>query len=140
MSDHASGADAATSTAFALARELASTFAATAVARDRQGGTAKRERDLLRASGLLGFSVPRALGGAGGTWTDTMRLVRLLASADGSLAHLFGFHHLLLATVRLFGHREQWTRHYREAIERRAFWGNALNPLDTRTTIRRVSD
>ncbi|MEA2700930.1 MAG: hypothetical protein QOI66_5201 [Myxococcales bacterium] len=124
---------------FAVAATLIESFAETAVARDRQGGTAKRERDLLRLSGLLGFSIPVEFGGAGGSWADTMRLVRAFAAVDGSLAHLFGFHHLLLATVRLFGHHKQWSHHYAETVRRAWFWGNALNPLDTRSTIRRAA-
>ena len=43
----------------ALAASLAREFAATAIERDRRGGTPKRERDALRASGLLALLVPR---------------------------------------------------------------------------------
>jgi len=119
----------------AVADDLAETFARTAVERDKEGGTARRERDLLRASGLLTLTIPRQYGGQGATWAETLRVVRRLARVDGSLAHLFGFHHLLLATVRLFGAPEQWTRLFTNTAECAWFWGNALNPLDTRTTI-----
>jgi alkylation response protein AidB-like acyl-CoA dehydrogenase len=127
-----SRASAATADAVAgLARALAGT----AVERDRRGGTAKDERDLIRASGLLGLSIPRAFGGAGASWSETLAVVRRLARSDGSLAHLFGFHHLLVATVRLFGDDDQWRLAYGETAARRLFWGNALNPLDARTHI-----
>jgi alkylation response protein AidB-like acyl-CoA dehydrogenase len=119
--------------------DLAAALAETAVERDRQGGNAKRERDLIRASGLLGLSIPRGLGGAGASWAETQGVVRQLAQVDGSLAHLFGFHHLLLATVRLFGDQAQWTEAYQSTLAHAWFWGNALNPLDTRTTIRPVA-
>jgi alkylation response protein AidB-like acyl-CoA dehydrogenase len=119
----------------AVADELARAFAATAIERDKLGGTAKRERDLLRASGLLALSVPTSLGGYGASWTLVMEVVRRLARVDGSLAHLFGFHHLLLGTARLFGPEAQWAPWLRSTVERGWFWGNALNPLDTRTTI-----
>ena len=36
-----------------IAQELAEQFAKTAVARDKKGGNAKYERDLIRESGLL---------------------------------------------------------------------------------------
>ena len=49
----------------AVAEALARDFAASAAERDRAGGTAKRERDLLRESGLLALSVPQELGGGG---------------------------------------------------------------------------
>ena len=120
-----------------LAEELARNFAATAVERDRHGGTPKHERDALRASGLLALTVPRELGGHGADWTTTLRVVRTIGRADGSLAHVFGFQHLLLATVRLFGNRAQFERLARATAEENLFWGNALNPLDTRTTMAR---
>jgi alkylation response protein AidB-like acyl-CoA dehydrogenase len=119
----------------ARADALAAALAETAVDRDRRGGTAKRERDLIRASGLLALSIPRSEGGEGATWAETQRVVRQLARVDGALAHLFGFHHLLLATVRLFGEPVQWRRAYAGTVANRWFWGNALNPLDTRATI-----
>jgi alkylation response protein AidB-like acyl-CoA dehydrogenase len=120
----------------AVAGALAVDFEATAVRRDRAGGTPKRERDALRASGLLGLIVPNELGGGGATWTTTLRTVRVVARADGSLAHVFGFQHLLLATVRLFGNRTQFEGLARRTVAERWFWGNALNPLDARSTLR----
>jgi alkylation response protein AidB-like acyl-CoA dehydrogenase len=117
----------------AAASALADRLAQTAAARDLAGGTAKTERDLVRASGLLTLSIPTDLGGAGAGWPEVMQVVRRLARVDSSIAHLFGFHHLLVATVRLFGTPEQ-ARHYLGETARRGwFWGNALNPLDPRT-------
>lgn len=115
-------------------------FAATAAERDRQGGTPKAERDALRQSGLLALSIPADLGGLGASWDRTLEAVRRLARVDSSLAHVFGFHHLLLATAQLFGQPAQW-RPWLEGTARDAlFWGNALNPLDRRTLARRTSD
>ncbi len=119
----------------AKVERLAAALASTAVDRDRRGGTAKCERDLIRESGLLTLSIPIEEGGAGAAWPLTLQAVRRLARVDGSLAHLFGFHHLLLATVRLFGSEAQWRAAYAGTVAGRWFWGNALNPLDTRTTI-----
>lgn len=127
----------ASSLPVALAEELAHDFAATAVERDRRAGTPKRERDLLRRSGLLALVVPAELGGGGADWTTALRTVRAIARADGSLAHVFGFQHLLLATVRLFGNAAQFERLARATAQERLFWGNALNPLDTRARIAR---
>jgi alkylation response protein AidB-like acyl-CoA dehydrogenase len=120
-----------------VAESLARDFGVTAAARDRLGGTPKRERDALRASGLLALVVPARLGGAGESWSTAFRTVRILARADGSVAHVFGFQHLLLATVRLFGTQAQFDALAAETVERRLFWGNALNPLDTRAKIDR---
>lgn len=113
---------------------LIEALAATAVERDRQGGVPRTERDLLRASGLLALSVPAGLGGQGAAWADVSELVRRLARVDSSLAHVFGFHHLLLASARLFGRPGQWRPWLAETVEKRWFWGNALNPLDRGTS------
>ncbi len=112
---------------------LAANFAATAAERDAQGGTPKAERDALRASGLLALSIPREFGGLGATWRVTLDVVRRLAQADSSIAHLFGFHHLMLATVSLFARQSQWQPWLEQTARRHWFWGNALNPLDDRT-------
>src|SRR4051794_22199478 len=118
---------------FAIADALAAELAVDAIARDRRGGTPKRERDRLRQSGLLRLIIPTSLGGWGAGWPETLRIVRRLARVDSSIAHVFGFQHLLLATVRLFGTRSQWTQLWRDTAEHDWFWGNALNPLDERT-------
>jgi len=122
----------------AAAERLTQNLAESALERDREGGTAKRERDQIRASGLLASSIPTSYGGQGASWLQIMQLVRLISSADSSLGHLFGFHHLLVATVRLFGEPVQWESAYRESASGRLFWGNALNPLDPGTQLTRT--
>ena len=119
---------------------LAKQLAATAVERDRQGGHAANERELIRASGLLALSVPVEHGGAGALWSTVLGAVRRLAEADSALAHVFGFHHLQIAGVLLYGTPEQHAYFLRPAVERRLFWGNALNPLDRRVVARAELD
>src|SRR5271163_4333380 len=121
--------------AFEIADQLAAAFAQTAVERDKRGGTAKTERDLLRASGLLNAIIPAALGGWGMDWPDTMKLIRIFARVDSSIAHLFGFQHLMLASVSLYGSEAQTERLFSETVRTKWFWGNALNPLDKRTSL-----
>ena len=118
------------------ARELASEFAHSAVERDERGGTPIAQRDALRASGLLALSIPVQFGGLGASWSETFEVVREFARVDSSIAHIFGFHHLMLATVRLFARPEQWQPWFELTARKNWFWGNALNPLDTRTTVR----
>lgn len=115
---------------------LLTAFAENAAARDRAGGNAKRERDLLRQSGLLGLLIPKALGGGGATWNQIFETVRAIARVDSSLGHLYGFHHLLVATVRLFGAPAQWETWWKATVAHQWFWGNALNPKDTRVVLR----
>ncbi|WP_255989493.1 acyl-CoA dehydrogenase family protein [Chitinolyticbacter albus] len=122
-----------------IARHLALAFAATAAERDHRGGTPKAERDALRASGLLRLVIPSEFGGGGSDWPTVMRTVRILATSDSSVAHVYAFHHLMLATVRLFSRPEQWQPWYEHTAAHDWFWGNALNPLDERTIARRFS-
>ncbi|MGK3995476.1 acyl-CoA dehydrogenase family protein [Sorangium sp. So ce1024] len=126
--------------ALELADELARAFAATAVERDRRGGTPKEERDALRRSGLLSLSVPADLGGWGAPWPVVLEVVRRIARADSAIAHVFGFHHLMLATLTLFGSAAQARRLHADTVASRWFWGNALNPLDTRARLVRRGD
>ena len=120
-----------------IARELAAGFAETAAERDARGGTPKAERDAIRQSGLLSLIIPEQYGGLGQDWQATLDVVREFARVDSSIAHVFAFQHLMLATVRLFSRPEQWQPWFQLTARSRWFWGNALNPLDTRTTVKR---
>ncbi len=113
------------------AQRLADALAETAVERDRVGGHAAAERELIRQSGLLSLSVPRTAGGLEAPWPTIYGVIGKLAEVDSALAHVFGFHHLQVATVLLYGNEEQRDRLLRQTIDERWFWGNALNPLDT---------
>ncbi|AUX30898.1 acyl-CoA dehydrogenase family protein [Sorangium cellulosum] len=126
--------------ALEVADDLARAFAETAVERDKRGGTPKEERDRLRRSGLLSLSVLASLGGWGAPWTVVLEAVRRIARADSAVAHVFGFHHLMLATLRLFGSADQASRLQAATVAERWFWGNALNPLDTRARLVRRGD
>ncbi|WPP47020.1 acyl-CoA dehydrogenase family protein [Pseudomonas sp. AN-1] len=119
------------------ARQLAAEFAESAVERDQQGGTPKAERDALRRSGLLTLSIPRQYGGQGASWSETLEVVREFARVDSSIAHVYGFQHLMLATVRLFSRPDQWQPWFEHTARNNWFWGNALNPLDTRTVAKK---
>lgn len=110
-------------------------LADTAVARDRAGGTAKAERDAIRRSGLLSLAIPEAYGGAGEAWPAILGAVRTLARVDSSLAHLFAFQHLMIASVLLYANPTQRAGLLTATARRNLFWGNALNPLDRRTAL-----
>ena len=132
-------AEGTTDSPLQIARSLAEAFARTAVERDNQGGTPKAERDAIRHSGLLRLSIPRQYGGLGANWHDTLIVVRELARVDSSIGHVFAFHHLMLASIRLFAQPEQWQPWYEHTARHQWFWGNAMNPLDTRTLCREFS-
>jgi alkylation response protein AidB-like acyl-CoA dehydrogenase len=117
-----------------VAKALAARLAATAVERDRVGGHAAAEREWIRESGLLTLSIPAEYGGAGADWPTVYHAIRILAQADSALAHVFGFHHLQLAGIELYGSEQQRRRLLTATVRDRLFWGNALNPLDKRTS------
>ncbi|MFZ6735807.1 acyl-CoA dehydrogenase family protein [Undibacterium sp. Ji42W] len=124
--------------ALAIANALADQLASTAVERDHAGGHAQQEREWIRASGLLTLSIPVEFGGQGAGWPLVFQVIRLLAKADSALAHVFAFHHLQLAGIQLYGNAPQQRRLLAATVEQRLFWGNALNPLDKRTTATRT--
>ncbi|KQQ40217.1 monooxygenase [Duganella sp. Leaf126] len=117
-----------------VAADLARRLGDTANARDRAGGHAAQERGWIRDSGLLTLSIPEAYGGQGADWPTVLHAVRILARADSALAHVFGFHHLQLAGIALYGTPPQQRRFLTQTVDQQLFWGNALNPLDRRTT------
>src|SRR5471032_1934446 len=119
-----------------LARQLA----ATAVERDRAGGHAAREREQIRASGLLALTIPAEFGGTGAAWPVFYATLRRIAQADSALAHLYGFHHLQMATLLLYGTQAQQQRQFEDTVTQRLFWGNALNPLDQRAVATEADD
>jgi alkylation response protein AidB-like acyl-CoA dehydrogenase len=117
-----------------IVSDVAGTLAKTVIERDKAGGTAKTERDLIRASGLLHISLPEEYGGWGLDWPEILGVVRTLAQTDSSLAHLLGFHYLQLATIDLYGSNAQRDELYQGTIKNNWFWGNALNSISASTT------
>ena len=121
-----------------ITARLAAALDATAIERDRAGGHAAAERQLIRDSGLLLLSVPRAQGGLQAGWATIYLSIRQLAQVDSALAHVYAFHHLQMGSVLLYGQPEQHERLFGATVAERLFWGNALNPLDTGLVARPV--
>lgn len=129
-----------TETPIEIAKKLAKEFATTAAERDKKGGNPKAERDLLRQSGLLSLSIPTSFGGQGADWKTIFKTIQIIANVDSSLAHVYGFHHLLIATVQLFSQETQYRPWFEKTARENLFWGNTLNPLDKRTTAKQISE
>ncbi len=126
--------------AIAIAENLAQQFAKTAAVRDKLGGNPKYERDLIRQSGLLSLSIAEEFGGQGADWQTIFKTIQIIARVDSSLAHVYAFHHLLIATVELFAQKKQYQPWFEQTVQKHLFWGNTLNPLDRRTTVSQVSE
>ena len=109
---------------------------ANAAQRDLAGGHAAAEKQRIADAGLLTLAVPHEFGGrfgAGGVrWSDIYATVRALARVDSALAHLLGFQCLQLASVELWGSATQRANWLQGTVEHRWWWGNAVNPIDTR--------
>lgn len=116
----------------ATVERVAAELARTAVARDRSGGTAFAQRQLLRDSGLLTLAVPAAFGGQGFAWPDIYPVIRRLTEADSSLGHLFAFQHLQVASLLLFANATQKAELLQKTVKEKWFWGNATNGRDPR--------
>ncbi|MEK1904624.1 MAG: acyl-CoA dehydrogenase family protein [Pseudomonas sp.] len=109
---------------------LAKRLAATAIERDKRGGHARAERELIRDSGLLSLAIPQRFDGQERAWPEIYRIIRHLAAADSSLAHLLAFNHLQVATILLYGSAEQQRHWLQRSVQERWFWGNATNGRD----------
>ncbi|WP_168789875.1 acyl-CoA dehydrogenase family protein [Paraburkholderia aromaticivorans] len=105
---------------------------ASAAQRDIDGGHAAREKQWIADAGLLTLAVPREFGGLGARWPDIYETIRKIAQVDSALAHLLGFTCLQVVSVNVWGNPEQRARYLSGTVEGRWWWGNAVNPLDTR--------
>lgn len=112
---------------------LCAQLAASAIERDRSGGHPAAERELIRDSGLLTLAIPRKYGGLGQDWQTILEVVRRIAAVDSSLAHLFAFQHLQVASIIFFGSSRQQQELLTRTVDKHWFWGNALNPADNRS-------
>jgi alkylation response protein AidB-like acyl-CoA dehydrogenase len=122
---HVISPDNALSNPLEVARQLTAEWRTTAVERDRQGGTAKKERDQLRSSGLLPLLVSKEYGGGGADWQTFLEVVREIAKADGSLGHLYGYHAVCATFIELFGKEAQKEKFFRTLANAKTWTGNA---------------
>jgi SfnB family sulfur acquisition oxidoreductase len=117
--------------AVAVARELATEFAAGAAERDacRRPPTAELAR--LSASGLLGVTVPAAFGGADVSAQTFAEVVRLLATGDPNIAQIPQSHFVYVNVLRQQGTEQQQRFFFSEILAGRRF-GNAQSEAGTR--------
>jgi alkylation response protein AidB-like acyl-CoA dehydrogenase len=113
---------------------------ASAAERDRQGGHAAQEKQWIAEAGLLTIAVPREFGGTGAAWPKVYETIRSIARVDSALAHLLGFQCLQVVSVDVWGSPAQRARYLRGTVEGRWWWGNAVNPLDTRLVASATAD
>ncbi|WP_062213977.1 SfnB family sulfur acquisition oxidoreductase [Streptomyces sp. NBRC 109706] len=117
--------------ALAVAAELAAEFRKGAARRDAERELPRAELDRLSASGLLAVTVPAAQGGADVRQETLAEIVRLLASADGSLAQIPQSHFVYLNVLRAQGTEAQQAFFFGEVLAGRRL-GNAQSEAGTR--------
>ncbi|MGP1387254.1 MAG: acyl-CoA dehydrogenase family protein [Thainema sp.] len=123
-----------------VAREVATAIATQATQYDIEAGLPTEEIAILKKSGLLLLPIPREYGGAGATWPQLYRVVRIIAGASGSIGQIYSNHiGLVNATVAL-GHPGQAEQVYRETAQHNWLWANALNARDGRLKIEATSE
>lgn len=113
------------------AAEVAAILAVDAVERDRTGATPYEEVRLLKESGLVTLLGPTEHGGGGQTWPTAYQVIRTVATADGSIGQLLGYHLLWFWAARLVGTKEQIAHVEAEATKNKWFFGGAVNPRDS---------
>src|SRR6478735_10223397 len=116
-------------TLLAKAAELRQAFHLDAVERDKQGGRPVEQIRLLKASGLPSAQIAREYGGQGASWLTILRIVREFAKTDGSLAHLFGYHHLPLNLILFRGSTAQREKWLTGSAAGNWIWSNSGNAL-----------
>lgn len=113
----------------AKAVELRRLFDQDAVERDKAGGRPLEQIRLLKQSGLPSAQIRKEYGGQGASWLSILRVVREFARTDGSLAHLFGYHHLPLNGVYFRGSQAQKENLLRRSARENWVWGNSGNAM-----------
>ncbi|MES0040461.1 acyl-CoA dehydrogenase family protein [Mesorhizobium sp. M0091] len=121
----------------ATAVELRTIFDRDAVARDKAGGRPVEQIRLLKESGLPSAQIPKNYGGKGAPWLSVLRVVREFARTDGSLAHLYGYHHLPLNGVLFRGTDAQKDQLLTRSARENWVWGNSGNAMSKTSTARR---
>ncbi|ESZ45690.1 acyl-CoA dehydrogenase family protein [Mesorhizobium sp. RSR565B] len=121
----------------ATAVELRTIFDRDAVARDKAGGRPVEQIRLLKESGLPSAQIPKNYGGKGAPWLSVLRVVREFARTDGSLAHLYGYHHLPLNGVLFRGTDAKKDQLLTRSARENWVWGNSGNAMSKTSTARR---
>lgn len=116
------------------ARTLAAYFALDAAERDKAGGAPLDQIARLKQSGLLKALIPQDYGGYGASWSTILKIVRLFAKVDGSLAHLYGYHFLVMNGSRMAGAEDLTERVQRATARNDLFWGNSISSLSPTLT------
>lgn len=123
---------------FARAEALSTDLARRGAELDRVGAPPREEIEALRQAGLLTALHSPEIGGAGLSWIDGLRLVRIVARGESSIGQLLGYHYVNSQYVywAAADPRQAWMLGA-ETVERQLYWGAAVNPRDPGLTLER---
>lgn len=124
----------------AEAARLRDLFAEKSVANDQAGGQPLAQIHALKNSGLLTIGVPVSHGGPGASWAVLLRIVRELAKADGSIAHLYGYHNNFLHGLLTMAAPDQQRDWMTSTLAGNWIWGNSVNTFSHSLFGRREGD
>ncbi|MGW2778665.1 SfnB family sulfur acquisition oxidoreductase [Streptomyces olivaceoviridis] len=116
--------------ALAVAAELAAAFRKGAAERDARRRLPHAELERLSASGLLAVTVPARFGGADVRADTLADILRLLATADASIAQIPQSHFVYVNVLRAQGTYEQQDFFFGEVLRGKRF-GNAQSEAGT---------
>ncbi|MET9016137.1 SfnB family sulfur acquisition oxidoreductase [Streptomyces olivaceoviridis] len=116
--------------ALAMAAELAAAFRKGAAERDARRRLPHAELERLSASGLLAVTVPARFGGADVRADTLADILRLLATADASIAQIPQSHFVYVNVLRAQGTHEQQDFFFGEVLRGKRF-GNAQSEAGT---------
>lgn len=119
----------------AIATSVAETLASDALERDQKNEQPFAEVKLLRTSGLLNLLVPSQFGGAGGHFETAFEAVRIIASADGSIAQLLAYHYFNQTGIAFYVPAEKQGAWWERTVEGGWLWGDSVNPVDPTLTL-----
>lgn len=117
--------------AVASAERLAASFASGAARRDAERVLPVAELDELSAAGLLAITVPAAYGGAQLPVETVAEVVRLLATADPSIAQIPHSHFVYVNALRHQGTTAQQEALFAEVLAGKRF-GNAQSEIKSK--------
>ena len=118
--------------ALAVAAQFAAQIAPGAAERDRTRRVPVQELRALAATGLLGITIPRRLGGAEVSAVTLAEVFRIIATADPAVAQVPQNHFFAIRILLHSGSPEQ-LEFFAAEILRGARFGNALSERGTKT-------
>jgi alkylation response protein AidB-like acyl-CoA dehydrogenase len=118
----------------AIAKSLATEFAATANEREREVRLPTAEIQRLKESGLVNLLIPAAWGGGGGSLVDAANAVFELSKGDASIGMLLAFHYKHQLVPMFIDYERNGESILRRSAKGNWFWSNITGTWDLKAT------